>query len=150
LDHCQLASDFKLTLWKLDLFHLPEICEQAVHDSRDAALVLLSLRGDIGLETNAEKWLAQWIANRHGDECALAVLIDCDMQRLDSVGQTLFRLQDVSRLGQVRLFIGFTPSVPPQPMSTATPESENTETMLAIRDKIPPPKGKAREGGINE
>lgn len=152
LDHCQLASNFKLTLWKLDLFHLPEICDQAVHAAGEAALVLLSLRGDIGLEVNTEKWLAQWIQLRRGEESALAVLIDCDMQRLDSVGHTLFRLQDLTRLGQVRLFVGFMPSVPtqPMPMSTAKPESDNTETMLAVRDKIPPPEGKVREGGINE
>lgn len=151
LDHCQLAADFKLTLWKLELFHLPELCEQAIHSAGQAALVLLALRGDIGLEANTEKWLAQWIKQRGGaEESALAVLIDCDMQRLDSVGQTLFQLQDLTRLGQVRLFVGFMPSIAAQPLSNAKPESDNTETMIAVRDKIPPPKGKAREGGINE
>jgi len=150
LDHCQLGSEFKLTLWKLELFHLPELCEQAVHTACEAALVLLSLRGDIGLEVNTENWLAQWIKQRRGEECALAVLIDCDMQRLDSVGQTLFRLQGLTQESQVRLFVGFMPPASPQQLSTGKPESENTETMLAVRDPIAPPPKAKREGGINE
>jgi len=109
LDHCQLSAEFSLSLWKLDLFHLPELCEQAVLSACEAALVLLSLRGDLGLDVNTENWLTQWIHRRGEDECALAVLIDCDMQRLDSVAQTLFRLQDITRSSQVRLFVGFVP-----------------------------------------
>jgi hypothetical protein len=150
LDHCQLGGEFSLTLWKLDLFHLPEICEQAVEAACDAALVLLSLRGDLGLETATEKWLTEWIGQRRGEECALAVLIDCDMQRLDSVGQTLFQLQDITRLSQVRLFVGFMPSAPAQSLSNARPESENTETMLAANHSHSHPLNVVREGGINE
>jgi hypothetical protein len=150
LDHCQLGADFSLALWKLDLFHLPEISRQAVQAAGDAALVLLSLRGDIGLEATTEKWLAEWIGQRHADECALAVLIDCDMQRLDSVGHTLFQLQDITRLSQVRLFVGFMPSVPAQISSTARPESENTETMLAVNHSHSHSVNVVREGGINE
>ena len=150
LDHCQLGSDFKLTLWKLELFHLPELCEQAVQAACEAALVLLSLRGDIGVEANTENWLAQWIKHRTGEECALAVLIDCDMQRMDSIGQTLFRLQEMTREGQVRLFVGFMPSVPSQHISTGKPESDNTETIIAVRDDPTHPRKSKREGGINE
>lgn len=150
LDHCQLGAEFSLTLWKLDLFHLPEISQQAAQAAGNAALVLLSLRGDIGLETTTEKWLAEWIGQPRTDECALAVLIDCDMQRLDSVGQTLFQLQDITRLSQVRLFVGFMPSVPAQTLSTARPESENTETMLAADHSHSPTAKVVREGGINE
>jgi len=150
LDHCQLGAEFKLTLWKLDLFHLPELCEQAVHAACEAALILLSLRGDLGLDAKTENWLVQWIKRREGEECALAVLIDCDMQRLDSVGHTLFRLQDLTQLSQVRLFVGFMPSAPAQHLSTATPESENTETMLAPRNHTPHPPTIVHEGGINE
>jgi hypothetical protein len=150
VDHCQLGAEFSLTLWKLDLFHQPEISEQATQAACDAALVLLSLRGDIGLEATTEKWLAKWIGQRRADECALAVLIDCDMQRLDSVGQTLFQLQDITRLSQVRLFVGFMPSVPAQTLSTARPESENTETMLAAHHSHSHPANVVREGGINE
>ena len=108
------------------------------------------MRGDIGVEAGTESWLAQWINRRRAEECALAVLIDCDMQRMDSIGQTLFRLQEMTQQSQVRLFVGFMPSVPAQHLSHAKPESENTETMLAVRDHtVPPPKDK-REGGINE
>src|SRR5689334_22793047 len=57
IDDCQLAAEFSLTLWKLDLFHLPEICEQAVRSACNAALVLLSLRGDLGLDAATENWL---------------------------------------------------------------------------------------------
>jgi len=150
VDHCQLGAEFSLTLWKLDLLHLPEISVQAVEAACDAALVLLSLRGDIGLEPTTAKWLAEWIGQRRPDECALAVLIDCDMQRLDSVGQTLFQLQDITRLSHVRLFVGFMPSVSVQSISTARPESENTETMLAANHSHSHSANVIREGGINE
>jgi len=150
VDHCQLGTEFKLTLWKLELFHLPELCEQAVHAACEAALVVLSLRGDIGVEANTENWLAQWIKRRQGNECALAVLIDCDMQRMDSIGQTLFRLQEMTQQSQVRLFVGFMPSVPVQHLSNAKPESESTETMLAVRNHVTPQPKAKREGGINE
>jgi hypothetical protein len=152
LDHCQLAGEFSLTLWRLELFHLPEVCEQAVTAACDAALVLLSLRGDIGLEPVTENWLKQWIDRRRDDEGALAVLIDCDMQRLDSMGQTLFRLQDLTRLSQVRLFVGFIPAapVPAAEASSWKPESGHTETLLLPHDKISHPLELSREGGINE
>jgi hypothetical protein len=63
LDHCQLASEFSLTLWKLEMFHVPEICEQAIVAAVNAPLVLLSLRGDIGIEASTEEWLTRWIQN---------------------------------------------------------------------------------------
>jgi len=148
LDHCQLA-EFNLTLWKLEMFHVPEICEQGVHAAGNAALVLLSLRGDIGLEPGTERWLRQWIELRT-EESALAVLIDCDMQRLDSVGQTLFRLQDLTRLSQVRLFVGFVPSIPATPSSNWKPESENTETIIRVHNPASHARDVPSEGGINE
>jgi hypothetical protein len=149
LDHCQLAAEFSLTLWKLEMFHVPEIYEQGVHAAGNAALVLLSLRGDIGLELGTERWLRQWI-ERRAEESALAVLIDCDMQRLDSVGQTLFRLQDLTRLSQVRLFVGFVPSIPATPSSNWKPESENTETILRVHNPASHARDMPSEGGINE
>lgn len=150
LDHCQLEAEFSLTLWKLEMFHLPEICQQAVRAACHAALVLLSLRGDIGLEPETENWLRQWIDQRPDEECALAVLIDCDMQRLDSVGHTLFRLQDFTRLSQVRLFAGFMPFVPANNPSSWKQESEHTETLLVANGHIAHPLDAGGEGGINE
>jgi hypothetical protein len=150
VDHCQLGAEINLTLWKLELFHLPELCQQAVEGACEAPLVILALRGDIGLEANTQNWLAQWITKRCGEESALAVLIDCDMQRLDSVGQTLFQLQDMTQESQVRLFVGFMPSGPAAHISTGKPESENTETILAARDQLLHPPTIVQEGGINE
>jgi hypothetical protein len=148
VDHCQLGADFNLTLWKLEMFHVPEICEQGIIAASNSELVILSLRGDIGLQAETEHWLRHWI-NRREEESALAVLIDSDMQRLDSVGQTLFRLQDLTRFSQVRLFVGFVPSAPAVPAANWKSESEHTETILAVRHDAPHPHA-VREGGINE
>ena len=150
LDHCQLAAEFSLTLWKLDLFHLPEISEQAVAAARSAALVLLSLRGDLGLNAATEQWLTQWIHRRVDDEGALAVLIDCNMQRLDSVGQTLFRLQDITRASQVRLFVGFVPSEPPKETGPFKYESQDIDPQLFRIDQMPNGHAIPLEGGLNE
>ena len=150
LDHCQLPAESSLTLWKLELFRLPEICEEALAAACGSALVLLSLRGDIGLEASTENWLTQWIGRRGDEECALAVLIDCDRQHLDSVGQTLFRLQDITRQSHVRLFAGFMPS---SGANGTSPKNQNfsaakpllvTEEMISKRPEVP------REGGLNE
>lgn len=130
LDHCQLAAEFSLSLWKLDLFHLPEICEQAIVTACDAALVVLSLRGDIGLEPAIENWLIQWIDRRGDEESALAVLIDCDMQRLDSVAETLFRLQGLTGNSQVRLFAGFVSAASPAIAVPFSRELQDTDPML--------------------
>lgn len=150
LDHCQLAAEFSLSLWKLDLFHLPEICEQAVLAACGAALVLLSLRGDIGLQASTENWLLQWINRRDDDEGALAVLIDCNMQRLDSVGQTLFQLQNITRSSQIRLFVGFVPSAPGREASPWTQELQDSDPFLFTARQSPTPGLPLPEGGINE
>lgn len=151
LDHCQLVGEFSLTLWKLDLFHLPEICEQAVVAASSAALVLLSLRGDLGLNAATEQWLTQWVKRRVDEEGALAVLIDCNMQRLDSVGQTLFRLQDITRASQVRLFVGFVPSELPKETGPWKQELEgNSDPQMFRIDQMPNGSAIPLEGGINE
>lgn len=149
LHHCELGSESSLSLWKLDLFHLPEICEQAVVAACRAALVLLSLRGDIGLQSSTEDWLIQWIDRREDEDGALAVLIDCNMQRLDSVGQILFRLQNITRPSHVRLFVGFMPS-PAEAASPSKRESADSDPLLF---SIPQPSVASLplpEGGINE
>lgn len=153
LDHCQLAGEFNLTLWKLDLFHLPEVAEQAVIAACSAALVLLSLRGDLGVNLGTERWLTQWIQRRGEEEGALAVLIDCNMQRLDSVGQTLFRLQDITRDSQVRLFVGFVPSDIPKETGPWKHElQDNSDPQLFRLDQVQNSQGTIgpRDGGINE
>jgi hypothetical protein len=149
LEHCQLDAELSLSLWKLEMFHVPEIYEEGVNAAGNAALVLLSLRGDIGLEISTEKWLKRWI-ERRADESALAVLIDCDMQRMDSMGQTLFQLQELTHLSRVRLFVGFVPSIPPTAAASGKPESEHTETIHAVRKAPAQSRNSIREGGINE
>src|SRR5579864_4798917 len=89
LEQCQMQVEFNLTLWNLGLFHLPEIREQAVANTSRANLILVSLRGDAALDPDTESWLNQWIARRGDEECALAVLIGSDMQRIDLIGQML-------------------------------------------------------------
>jgi hypothetical protein len=150
LDHCQLETELHLTLWKLDLFHLPEICEQAVLEACDAGLVLLSLRGDLGLEPQTENWLTQWIDRRGDEECALAVLIDCDMQRLDSVGQTLFQLQHATRSSQVRLFVGFVPATTTATASLSQQPSPSGGPWVVTGNHLLNSNDAHGEGGINE
>ena len=149
LEHCQLDAEVSLTLWKLEMFHVPEIYDEGVKAAGNATLVVLSLRGDIGLEISTVKWLKQWVTQR-AEESALAVLIDCDMQRLDSVGETLFRLQELTGHGQVRLFVGFVPSLPPSAAPSGKPESEHTETIHAVHKAPLHSPDSIREGGINE
>ena len=150
LNRCELPSESNLTLWKLELFQLPEICEEAVVAACGSALVVLSLRADIGLEASTENWLTQWISRRGDEECALAVLIDCDLQRLDSVGQTLFRLQALTRQGHVRLFAGFMPSASTNGTSPENQNFSDVELSLAIEEMNSKSPEVHREGGLNE
>jgi hypothetical protein len=150
LDRCQMQVEFSLTLWNLASFHLPEIQEQAVANACKANLILLSLRGDTQLESETENWLNHWIAERDEEECALAVLIGSDMQRLDSIGHTLLWLQQITRPTHVRLFVGFMPpsAIPPTPPPEPPPPSSEllppTANDLSNRFNV------HTEGGLNE
>lgn len=150
LEQCQMQVEFSLTLWNLALFHLPEIQEQAVANACKANLILLSIRGDTQLEPNTENWLNQWIAERDEEECALAVLIGSDMQRLDSIGHTLLWLQQITRPTHVRLFVGFMPpsvlpGTPPQePPPLSNELLQSTANDLSNRFNV------HSEGGLNE
>jgi hypothetical protein len=150
LEHCELESEFQLNLWKLDLFHLPEIYEQAVIEASEAGLVLMSLRGDLGLAPETENWLMQWIDRRGDEECALAVLIDCNMQRLDSVGQTLFQLQHATRSSQVRLFVGFVPATTTTTAAVPIKESQYSQPLWVVGEPLTNGVDIHGEGGINE
>ncbi len=127
LKRCQKQVECSLTLWNLALFRLPEIFEQAVLNICKANLVVMSLRGDSELTPETEVWLTEWIGNRGEEECALAVLIGCDEQRLDLMGGTLMWLQHITRSTDVRLFIGFTPPAVPE-FSSDRPSMTNMLT----------------------
>jgi len=71
------------------------------------------------------------------------------MQRLDSVGQTLFRLQDITRLSQVRLFVGFMPSASANEAPSTKPELHEIEPVLAAKNISTQPDAH-HEGGLNE
>lgn len=149
LDDCQMQVEFSLALWNIALFHLPEIQEQALTDACKANLVLLSLRGDRHLGAEIEDWLNQWISKRGEEECALAVLIGSDMQRLDSIGQTILWLQHITRPTQVRLFVGFLPAtITEQFPHVAMPQNDNAPTFVAgdISNRF----NVHSEGGLNE
>lgn len=150
INHCQMQVEFSLALWNLASFHLPEIQEQAVASACKANLILLSLRGDTQLESETENWINHWIAERDEEECALAVLIGSDMQRLDSIGHTLLWLQQITRPTHVRLFVGFMPpsvaaEIPspepsPPPIEPATPAANDFSHRFNVHS----------EGGLNE
>ncbi len=150
LANSQIQAEFSLSLWNLSLFHLTEIREQAVLNAVKADLVVLSLRGDNGLEPETEKWLAQWIAGRSEEECALAVLIHSSVQETDSIGLTLFWLQQVTRPTRVRLFVGFIPTVTAEAAALSQPAWENNKPQPMGTGDIPRRLDVHFEGGINE
>jgi hypothetical protein len=147
LDCCHMAADFHLTLWKLALFHLPEVCEQAVRNACEAGLVLMSLRGDSSLDAPTENWLTQWIALRGDEESALAVLIDTNLHGLDCVGDLLFQLQQVTRPSQVRLFVGFIPSTVDDESLLGKLNLEEASPILSVGDFLKR-SGTFRKGGL--
>lgn len=150
LSLCQMQAEFSLTLWNVALFHLPEILEEAVFNACEANLVVLSLRGDSGLEPETETWLTQWIARHEEDESALAVLIGCDEQRLDLIGQTLLWLQHVTRPTEVRLFVGFMPPTTPGTSAPSRAAQSESATVSFIETDVLNRLDTHSEGGLNE
>lgn len=149
LDLCHMQVEFDLTLWNVGLFHLPEIFEAAVFNASRANLVVLSLRGDSGLEPQTETWLNEWILRHDDEESALAVLIGCDEQRLELIGQTLLWLQHVTRPTEVRLFVGFMPAATVAGASLSQdrkPESNRVSFEPDVLDRLET----HSEGGLNE
>ena len=150
LNQCQMQVEFSLALWNLTSFHLPEIQEQAIANACKANLILLSIRGDCQLEADTENWLSRWVARRDEEECALAVLIGSDMQRLDSIGHTLLWLQEITRPTHVRLFVGFMPpsaaaeTPPPKPAPLSSELVPSAANDISNRFNI------HSDGGLNE
>lgn len=150
LNLCQMQAEFSLTLWNVALFHLPQILEEAVFNACASNLVVLSLRGDSGLEPETEAWLTQWIARHEEDESALAVLIGCDEQRLDLIGQTLLWLQHVTRPTEVRLFVGFMPPTSAGAASLSRGAQRESTTVSYIGTDVLDRLDAHTEGGLNE
>ena len=149
LNLCHMQVEFSLTLWNVGLFHLPEILEEAVFNACEANLVVLSLRGDSGLEPQTETWLNEWIMRHSDEESALAVLIGCDEQRLDLIGQTLLWLQHVTRPTEVRLFVGFMPPASPGVLLSRDQQPESGIVSLNESDVLDRLDAHT-EGGLNE
>lgn len=150
LEQCQMQVEFNLTLWNLGMLHLPEIREQAVANTCRANLVLVSLRGDAAMESATESWLNEWIARRGDEECALAVLIGSDMQRIDLLGQMLLWLQYVTRPTQIRLFIGFMPPAAPQEAPPPKQAPSFSQALPFGLQEISSRLNVHSEGGLNE
>lgn len=146
----QIQAEINLTLWNLSLFHLTEIRELAVLNAVKADLVVLSLRGDNGLEAETEKWLAQWVTGRGEEECALAVLIHSNVQEMDSIGLMLFWLQQVTRSTRVRLFVGFIPIVTAEAAASSQPASQENKPQPMVTGESPRRLDVHFEGGLNE
>jgi len=150
LNHCQMQVEFSLTLWNIASFHLPEIQEQAIANACKANLILLSIRGDSQLESDTENWLSHWIARRDEEECALAVLIGSDMQRLDLIGQTLMWLQQITRPTHVRLFVGFMPPSVTAETPAPDPAPKSSELVRSAASDFSNRFNVHSEGGLNE
>jgi len=110
LDSRRINTDLHWTLWKLGLFSAREFYDQAVLAAVRAEVIVMSLHGDRGLGSAVESWLTAWVNQRGGKECALGVLFDDDKREMDSVRDTLLRLQQATKQGAVELFSGFMPS----------------------------------------
>jgi len=107
LDRGRINTDLHWTLWKLGLFNTPEFYNQAVLAAVRAEVIVMSLHGDRSLESAIESWLTAWVNQRGDKECALGVLFDDDKREMDSVRDTLLRLQQATRQSVVELFSGF-------------------------------------------
>jgi hypothetical protein len=107
LDRRRINTDLHWTLWKLGLFNTTEFYDQAVLAAVRAEVIVMSLHGDRSLESAIESWLTAWVNQRGDKECALGVLFDDDKREMDSVKDTLLRLQQATKQGAVELFSGF-------------------------------------------
>lgn len=130
LDRRRINTDLHWTLWKLGLFNTPEFYNQAVLAAAGAEVIVMSLHGDRSLESAIESWLTAWVNQRGDKECALGVLFDDDKREMDSVRDTLLRLQQATRQSAVELFSGF--------MSSRVVE-EDSRTKQSPRSMTLPP-----------
>jgi hypothetical protein len=148
LKNSTVQAESRLTLWNLSLFHSPELRDEAVFNACEADLILLSLRGDRGLERQTENWLTHWLARRGDEECALACLIHGNLPAPDPVNQSLIWLQQAMRPTQVQLFVGFMPPVTSDAAAPAV--SDESEPLHFIPGTVPHPLDRHAEGGLNE
>jgi hypothetical protein len=144
------VADIRLAAWRLDLFPLPEIREEAAVSARTADVVLMSLHGDSLLEPPLEQWLMHWIAQRGEVESALGVLFDADQQGTGPVNALLFRLQTDLRQSPVRLFVGFSPPSGIEEDFPLPQTPPGIEPLLWAGDDVEIPPDVKPHWGINE
>jgi len=143
-------TDLHWTLWKLGMFNIPEFYDQAVLAAVGAEVIVMSLHGDRNLESAVENWLTTWVNQRAEKECALGVLFDADKREMDSVKDTLLRLQQATKQSAVELFSGFMSSRVVEEDSRRQQSPRDISTSLLAFHNAPEEFNSYRHWGLNE
>jgi len=150
LDCRRTNTDFYWTFWKLGLFNIPEFYDRAVLAAVRAEVIVMSLHGDRSLGSAIGSWLTAWVSQRGDKECALGVLFDDDKREMDSVRDTLLRLQQAARQSAVELFSGFTSSRTVEEDSRMKQNPRSMTPLSVVSDNALEESDSYRHWGINE
>ena len=69
-------TDLRESLWRSDLLELPDIQKEAAEAALNSDVVVLSLRGDMGISDAFDRWLGSWMRRATGRNITLVALFD--------------------------------------------------------------------------
>jgi hypothetical protein len=150
--HFEQEAAFNVVLWKIDLFSMPALLEQAANEAAKSDLVFLSAHSQDELPRTVHLWLEKWFERRGGGPCALVVSLDTTAGALDSAKKTLEALRATALAAGVDLFLHAGEAFPTEQPVVPDKIRRNPETLGALPPELhlwtqPNPYG---NWGINE
>lgn len=94
-------------LWRLDLFRVPLLREQAALEAVAADLIIVSLHGREELPADACEWLNRWLDKKEDRPYALAVLLDPEPANAGPDHPVLAYMRGIAAIAAADLFFSF-------------------------------------------
>ncbi len=100
----EVRIDLGESVWRCDLFGIPEIREEAAHAAVTADFVVLALRGDEELSPALYRWFGEWLPFAHERDITCVLLFDPVAAQRETTTQIIHFLREATRASDVDFF----------------------------------------------
>jgi hypothetical protein len=138
------------SMWKFEVLASPRLSEMAAEEAAEADLVILSLRGDVGLPGKVKDWIETWVGEKGSQGSALVVLFDDVEEDRNEIASIQACLRQLARRGEMSFFADPAGSsewdTEPVPERMGVRVEPAAAASASINNSNPP----SRHWGINE